>query len=542
MSFVRPHPRGARAARALVVLAAVIALSDAPMHGQAAAQAAIPLAVDATSSGPVISRHLFGQFAEHLGRGIYEGVWVGPDSPIPNTRGIRNDVVTALRAIRVPNVRWPGGCFADEYHWRKGIGPAAQRPATLNPNWGGVIEPNTFGTHEFLDFIDQIGAEAFLSVNMGSGTPQEAAEWFEYLTTAQPTALAKERAANGHPEPYRIAFLGLGNESWDCGGNMSADHYVNQMRAYARFVRNFNPAQQTSGQMRTIAVGPGGGEPRFLEWTEAVMKAYQQKQWSWDMHGLSLHNYTVVKWPPAYRSVGFGVQEYADVLRHTLEMERLVTTHGAIMDTYDPAKKVALAVDEWGTWYGRLPGTTEGFLEQQNSVRDALVAALNLNIFARHADRVRMANIAQMVNVLQAMILTDKARMVLTPTYHVFRMYVPFQESTFVPVAFDAGTYREGAVTLPRIDAMGARDAAGVLWLSLVNLDPTTPATLSTTIRGLTARSASGDTLTGPAVDSVNTFDAPATVVPAPAQVRLDADRVTVTLPPKSVTVVGVRP
>lgn len=536
-------PRRARTTLALVaMLSAALAWIDTSARGQSPAPATVTLSVDATTPGPVISRHLFGQFAEHLGRGVYEGVWVGPESPIPNTRGIRSDVVAALKAIKVPNVRWPGGCFADEYHWRKGIGPAAQRPATLNPNWGGVIEPNSFGTHEFLDFIDQIGAEAFLSVNMGSGTPQEAAEWFEYLTTAQPTALAKERAANGHPAPYRIAFLGLGNESWDCGGNMSAEHYVNQMRAYARFVRNFNPEQQKTGQMRNIAVGPGGGEPRFLEWTETVMRAYQQKQWSWDMHGLSLHNYTVVKWPPAYKSVGFGVQEYADVLRHTLEMDRLITAHTAIMDRYDPEKKVALAVDEWGTWYGQLPGTKEGFLEQQNSIRDALVAALNINIFARRADRVRMANIAQMVNVLQAMILTDQARMVLTPTYHVFRMYVPFQEAASLPVTFDAGTYRQGPVTLPRVDAMGARDQAGVLWLSLVNLHPSEPVTIAAAVTGATARSAAGDTLTAPAVDSVNTFDAPTAVAPRPAEVRLDAGRLTVHLPARSVTVIGIRP
>src|SRR5205823_1454872 len=204
----------------------------------------VRLDIDAAKAGPKIDRNLFGQFAEHLGRGIYEGVWVGRDSRIPNTRGIRNDVVAALKAIRVPNVRWPGGCFADEYHWRKGIGPADRRPRTLNPNWGGVIEPNSFGTHEFMDFLDQIGADAYISVNVGSGTPQEAAEWLEYLTTPQQTTLAKERAANGRPAPYKVAFLGIGNESWDCGGNMTPDYYLSQPKIYSLFVRNFNPAQQ----------------------------------------------------------------------------------------------------------------------------------------------------------------------------------------------------------------------------------------------------------------------------------------------------------
>jgi alpha-N-arabinofuranosidase len=524
---------------ALAGLAAVDAAPQAPSPGSAA----VPMAVDASRPGPTINRHLFGQFAEHLGKGIYEGVWVGPASPIPNTRGIRNDVVAALKALKVPNVRWPGGCFADEYHWRKGIGPLNARPATLNPNWGGVIEPNTFGTHEFLDFVDQIGSEAFLSINLGSGTPQEAAEWLEYLTADQPTALAAERAANGRKAPYKIAFLGIGNENWDCGGNMSAEYYLSQLRVYSRFVRNFNPAQQKTDRMLKIAVGPGGGEPRFAEWTDTIMKSWKGRQWSWDhMDGLSLHNYTVVRFPAAYKSVGFGEQEYAEILQDTLKMDALVRQHGAIMDKYDPKKQVALAVDEWGSWYAQLPGTTPGFLAQQNSVRDALIAALNINIFARHADRVRMANIAQMINVLQAMILTDGPKMVRTPTYHVFRMYVPFQDATSVPVTFDAGRYTHGAITLPRLDALAAKDASGTLWLALTNVDPHRPAEIATTLTGITPRSAAGETLTGSAIDSVNTFDAPDTVVPKPAQVRLDGQRLTLTLPPKSVTVIGVRP
>ncbi len=531
-----------RSASLFTVAAAGLAGLGAAPQERGSAAAPIAVTVDASKPGARIDRNLFGQFAEHLGKGIYEGIWVGPDSPIPNTRGIRNDVVAALKALKVPNVRWPGGCFADEYHWRKGIGPAASRAVTLNPNWGGVIEPNTFGTHEFMDFLDQIGAEAFLSVNVGSGTPQEAAEWLEYLTAAQPTTLAKERAANGRATPYKIAYLGIGNENWDCGGNMSPEYYLAQLRIYSRFVRNFNPAQQKSDRMLRIAVGPGGGEPRFMEWTETIMKAWQGRQWSWDMEGLSLHSYTVVRWPPAYRSVGFGEQEYAEILRATLEMDGLIKKHAAIMDKYDPKKQVALVVDEWGAWYAQLPGSTEGFLVQQNSLRDAILAALNLNIFARHADRVRMANIAQMVNVLQAMILTDEAKMVLTPTYHVFRMYVPFQDATFVPATVDAGRYTHGAITLPRVDAIAARDASGTVWLALTNLNPAAPADIAVTLQGITPRSASGETLTAPDVDSVNTFEAPATVAPTPVQAKVEGNRVALTLAPKSVTVLGVRP
>ena len=498
----------------------------------------VQLSIDTSKTGARIDRNIFGQFAEDLGHGLYEGIWVGPDSTIPNTRGIRNDVVAALKAIRVPNVRWPGGCFADEYHWRNGIGP--QRVVTLNPNWGGVIDSNAFGTHEFMDFLEQIGADAYVSINLGSGTPREAAEWLEYMTTAQPTTLAKERAANGHQAPYKVGYLGIGNESWDCGGNMTPEYYVSQMKIYSRFVRNFNPAQQDKNQMLKIAVGPGGGEPRWTEWTEVVMKAYQSHTWSWDINGLSMHSYTVGKWPPSYASTGFGETEYAQMLKFTLDMDDLVKKHSAIMDKYDPDKKVALVVDEWGAWYAPLPGSNPGFLVQQNSLRDAVLAALNLNIFARHADRVRMANIAQMINVLQAMIMTDKEKMVLTPTYHVYKMYLPFQDATFVPVAFDAGTYKHGDIILPRVDAIAAKDSAGKLWMAITNVDPNQPVEIAASLTGITAKSVTGETLTASKVDSINTFEAPNAVTPKPIFAKFEAGKLTLKLDPKSVTVIAL--
>ncbi len=498
----------------------------------------VELSIDVSKAGTKIDRNIFGQFAEHLGHGVYEGIWVGPDSTIPNTRGIRNDVVTALKAIQVPNIRWPGGCFADEYHWRNGIGNP--RGVTLNPNWGGVIEPNSFGAHEFMDFLDQIGAEAYLSINVGSGSVREAAEWLEYMTAAQPTTLAKQRASNGHAAPYKIGFLGIGNESWDCGGNMTPDYYLSQLKIYSRFVRNFNPAQQEKQQMLKIAVGPGGDEPRWTEWTKTIMQAYQHHTWSWDIDGLSMHSYTVGHWPPSFASEHFGETEYGQILKLTLAMEDLVSKHSAIMDEYDPEKKVALVVDEWGAWYAPLPGSNPGFLVQQNSLRDAILAALNLNIFARHADRVRMANIAQMINVLQAMILTDKEKMVLTPTYYVFKMYTPFHDSTFVPMAFDTGTYTHGDITLPRVDAIAAKDASGKLWLAVTNLDPNQPVELEATLAGFIAKSAAGETLTAPKVDSINAFNAPNTVVPKPITAKVQGGKLALKLEPKSVSVISI--
>jgi alpha-N-arabinofuranosidase len=502
--------------------------------------ASVHLQVNATQPGPKISRDIFGQFAEHLGSGIYGGIWVGPDSPIPNVRGIRSDVVAALRAIHVPNVRWPGGCFGDNYHWRNGIGARSKRPQTLNPDWGGVIEPNSFGTEEYFDFLDQIGADAFISENVGSGTVEEAADWFEYMTSDKATTLANQRAANGHPAPYKVKYLGLGNESWGCGGAMSPDHYVEEMKRFDRYTRNYNPAQQApETAMKRVAVGWDSGND---DYTDAVMKAWKSKNWAWDLEGVSLHAYTIPNsWEKKGPSFGFGEDEYARAIRATLNMKALVAKQSAIMDKYDPDKKVGLYVDEWGVWTDPNPGTNPGFLQEQNTLRDAVIAALNLDIFMRNADRVRGANIAQMINVLQAMVLTDGPHMVLTPTYHVYRMYVPFHDATLIPVSFDAGSYAYGDIRLPAVDAVAARDPSGRLWLALVNVDPNREAHISASIAGVAARRATGEVLTAGAVDAHNSFDRPNEVVPRAFSGRAAGGQLVFELPPKSIAVVEVR-
>jgi len=517
--------------------AALLLMVTSPVVAQSRSDAPIVIAVEADKPGAKIDRNLFGQFAEHLGTGIYGGVWVGNSSTIPNVRGIRKDVVAALRAIRVPNVRWPGGCFADEYFWRRGIGPAAARHNTINSNWGGAVEPNSFGTDEFMDFVDQIGSEAYVSVNVGSGTVQDAADWLAYMTADPTTAAGKERAANGHPKPYKVKYLGLGNEAWGCGGSMTPDHYVDVMKPFARFARNYNPAQTGAETMQRIAVGPDGGKP---EYTEAVMKAYKDRTWAWSIEGLSLHSYTTNGWPPSYASENFDETAYAGLVKATLGMNDLIAKHSAIMDKYDPEKKVPLVVDEWGVWLKPNAGSDPGFLQQQNSLRDAIIASLNLNIFARHADRVRGSNIAQMINVLQAMILTDKEKMVLTPTYYVYKMYLPFQDASFVPVSFDAGSYVHGDVTLPRVDAIAARDTAGKLWLTVTNLDPNRSARIEASFAGVSARSATGQILTAPRIDSVNSFAAPETVVPKPYVATTGSKGVVLDLPAKSIIVVQI--
>ncbi|KUR79399.1 alpha-N-arabinofuranosidase [Novosphingobium sp. FSW06-99] len=519
-----------RVASALSGACALLLCPAPPAHAQTPT---VDVTIATDVSGPAIDRNIFGQFAEHLGAGIYGGIWVGKDSPIANVRGIRSDVVTALRALKVPNVRWPGGCYADEYHWRDGIGPADKRRVRVNSNWGGVPESNAFGTEEFMDFINQIGADAYVSVNVGSGSPEEAAAWMEYMTASADTTLARERAANGHPAPYRVALLGLGNENWGCGGAMSADHYVEEMKRFAHYAHNFNPAQHDQGAMKRIAVGWDSGKS---DYTEAVMKAWSDKVYSWDIDGVSLHNYTVGGWPPHLAATGFGIDQYDDVIGETLNMDNLITRQSAVMDKYDPARKVFLAVDEWGAWLAPTPGSNPGFLAQQNSLRDAILAAVNLNIFVRHADRVKVANIAQMINVLQAMILTDGPRMVLTPTYHVYRMYVPFQGATVVPVAFDRGQIVHGKLTLPRIDAIAARDQAGHLWLSLVNIDPEQ----GTSVHLGQARAASGEVLTAARVDTVNTFTEQSAVAPHAISAKAGPHGLVLDLPPHSVAVVQV--
>jgi alpha-N-arabinofuranosidase len=512
-------------ARALLFCAA---LAAAPAGARS--PASVSLTVEANAPGPMIDRHIFGQFAEMLGRGIYGGIWVGPHSSIPNTDGYRNDVLAALKALHVPVIRWPGGCFADDYDWHDGIGPRAQRPVRINTHWGGVLERNAFGTDEFLDFAQMIGADAYLTGNLGSGSPREMADWIEYITSDSQSTLAQLRRADGRSRPWRLPFFGIGNEAWGCGGNMRPQYYADLFRRYATFVRDHAPKG-----IKLVAVGPHDDD---YHWTDVVMKRAGDY-----MDALSLHYYTIPTghWKHKGAATGFGEDQWASTLQAAERMNEFVTRDSAIMDKYDPKKRVALYVDEWGTWYDAEPGSHPGFLYQQNSLRDALAAALTLNIFERHADRVRMANIAQMINVLQSMILTRKGEMILTPTYYVFRMYVPFQDATFLPVRIDTPSYRYGTVVLPAVDATAARDASGGIDLSLVNLDPHREVSVSVRLDGAQGRAAAGQVLTAQAMDAHNTFAHPHAIAPAPLGGVRRHGKWLFRLPPKSVAVVTVR-
>jgi alpha-L-arabinofuranosidase len=482
------------------------------------------LIIHADQARDTIHRNIYGHFSEHLGRCIYEGYWVGEDSDIPNVRGIRKDVVEALKKIRVPVLRWPGGCFADEYHWKDGIGPRTSRPTMINTHWGGVTENNHFGTHEFLDLCQQLNCEPYICGNVGSGTVQELAQWVEYATFDGVSPMAELRARHGQATPWRVRFWGVGNENWGCGGNMTPEFYSDQFKRYATYVRSYG-----SNRVYKIACGPNGFD---YKWTEVMMKEAGR-----NMNGLALHYYCGTG-KKSRSATQFDEEDWFELLRRALRMEELITKHVEIMDKYDPQKRVGLIVDEWGTWHAVEPGTNPGFLYQQNSLRDALVAGLTLNIFNQHCDRVKMANIAQTINVLQAMALTDKAKLILTPTYHVYEMYTVHHDARLLPAEVQSADYLLGAARIPCVSASASRDQAGRIHVTLCNLNPNLPAAVDCRLQGARPAALSGRVLTAPEITSHNTFDRPENVKPAPFSAFETTDTgFSTTLPPRSVVV-----
>ena len=489
------------------ILLAIVATLSCAVHGASNPEpVSAQLTIRADQPGAKIDANIYGQFMEHLGRNVYEGIWVGENSTIPNTRGFRNDTLAALKKLKVPVLRWPGGCFADEYHWRDGIGARDKRPHRVNTFWGGVIEPNEFGTHEFFELAEMLGAKTYLAVNVGSGTVEEMSQWVEYITSPSQSALANERRKNGRDKPWKIDYIGVGNEPWGCGGDMRAEYYTDEYKKYALNIK----APRDSAPIE-VASGPYGDG---YDWTEVVMKNAVRQ-----MGAYSLHYYTLPSGSFETKNKGpalsFNEADWIITLKHTLAIDEMVKKHSAIMDKFDPQKKVALYVDEWGTWYDVEPGTNPGFLFQQNTLRDAVVAGLNLNVFHSHADRVRMTNIAQMINVLQAMILTDKEKMLLTPTYHVFEMYQPFQNATLLPTELMTPEYKHGEVAIPAVSVSAARATDGQIALALVNTDPNRPAHVTLKIAGGSAGKASARVLTTAAMNAHNTFDKPNNVQPA---------------------------
>lgn len=499
-----------------------------PMFGQ---QKTV-ITIQADQPKQEINRHIYGHFAEHLGRCVYDGFWVDPSMPVEKQGRIRMDIVKALKDIQIPNLRWPGGCYADEYQWRDGIGDPAKRPVTINSNWGGVTEDNSFGTNEFMELCKLLDCEPYLSANMGTGTPESLRDWIEYLNFSGESTLSKERAANGHPDAYGVNFFGIGNESWGCGGDMTSAFYSDQYRRFQCYARNY------SGHgIRKIACGPNNSD---YNWMETCMKNIP----NFMMWGISLHYYTLPtgSWRKKGSATDFDEKEYFNTMKNALFMETLIKNHAAIMDRYDPERKVSLVVDEWGIWTDVEPGTNPGFLFQQNSMRDALIAASTLNIFNNYSERVRMANLAQAINVLQALILTDKEKMILTPTYHIFKMYKVHQDAQWLPSFAGTSAYQCGTENIPNVNVSASKDKSGKIHVSVVNLNPKEVTTANVILNGINVKSIKASVLTSDKFNDYNSMDYPNKIASKEFKdfKKVSGNSLDVKLPPMSVVVFEV--
>ncbi len=511
---------------ALVVLS-VLALCATAADGQTA-----QLTIRADEGKETISPNIYGHFAEHLGHCIYGGFWVGPDSDIPNTRGIRNDVVEALKAIKVPVLRWPGGCFADEYHWKDGIGPRDKRPKMINTHWGMVTETNAFGTHEFLDLCEQLGCEAYVAGNVGSGTVEEMQDWVEYMTSDADSDMANLRRQNGREEPWRVRYFGVGNENWGCGGNMTPEYYADVYKRYQTYVRSYG-----GNRIFKVACGPSGAN---YDWMEVLMREVAGGRRP-QMNGIAPHYYCG-SGRRSRSATDFEEIDWFWQLRSALRIDEILNNHERIMDEYDPRHRVAIIFDEWGAWHNVEPGTPRGFLYQQNSLRDAMVAGLTLNIFNNHCERVKMANIAQTVNVLQAMILTDGAKMVLTPTYHVYRLYAVHHNATLLPTALECDDYTFEGESIPAMNVSASRAEDGRIHVSLCNIDPKNAITVQAQLEGASVKTIRGQVLTANLITAHNTFEDPWIVEPVAFNgVTITEGGFTAEIPARSVVVLTLR-
>lgn len=477
----------------------------------------------------IINKHIYGHFSEHLGRCIYGGLYAGEENKlIPHINGMRTDVVEALKKLNIPNMRWPGGCFADTYHWKDGIGPKEDRPTIVNTWWGNVTEDNSFGSHEFMELCRQLGAEPYFSANVGSGTVQEMSEWVQYMNFSGKSPMSDLRATNGHEEPFKVKYWGIGNETWGCGGNMTAEYYADLYKRYATYV---NTTWDSKEKLFRIASGASDDD---YHWTEVMMRDIPHKM----LEGIGVHHYSVIDWADKGSATDFDEDMYFTTMSRAWDMERLVQGHSTIMDKYDPEKKVAMMVDEWGGWYNVEPGTNGGFLYQQNTMRDAMIAGMTLNIFNNHADRIRMANIAQVVNVLQAVILTDEERIILTPTYHVMEMYKIHQDALQIPVYLKTEDYIFDDKKLPAISASASKDADGKVHVSLVNIDMNKSHKINLDLRGENFKNVSGRILSSPSIQDHNTFDSPNKITPKKfSEAKLVNNKIDVEVPPFSVLV-----
>jgi alpha-N-arabinofuranosidase len=479
----------------------------------------------------IINENIYGHFAEHLGNCIYGGFWVGEDSPIPNTRGIRNDVVAAMKEIDPPVIRWPGGCFADYYHWKDGIGPRDQRPSIINSIWGGVTEDNSFGTHEFLDLCELLDAEPYICINVGSGTVQEAADWVEYVNSSNQSPMTELRKINGREDPWNVKYWAVGNESWGCGGNMTPEYYADLFKRCSTYLR--------AGKLYRIA---SGGTDSDYHWTETILQ--KTEKYPHLIQGYSFHYYTVCHgWDKKGSATEFTENDWFLTMRNTAIMEERLEKHIALMDQYDPENKIGLMADEWGNWHDVEPGTNPGFLYQQNTLRDAVTAALYLNIFNNHCRRVQMANIAQTVNVLQAMLLTKDEQLVKTPTFYVFKMYKVHQNATLLPITIECENYQYEDMTIPAVSVSASKNKEDTIHISLANLNPVKMIELSVDLgKDEKFSQAAGTIITADAMNAYNNFGKPEMVnIQEFSDYKLKKNHLQISLPAKSVVTIAVK-
>jgi len=478
-----------------------------------------------------IPAEIYGQFAEHLGRCIYDGIWVGKNSDIPNQDGYRTDVFNALKDLEIPVLRWPGGCFADTYHWRDGVGPTAQRPRIKNVFWGGTMEDNSFGTDEFFTLCERLGCKTYLSVNVGSGTVKDMNDWLEYITGTEDCPNVNLRKQNGREKPYRIDYMGIGNESWGCGGNMTPEFYSDLYRQYSGYALLY------SNNTNPVRVASGSNDFDY-NWTKVLMNKCHN-----NMEHISLHYYVlpIRDWNNSKGpDRGFQEDQYFSVIRDGYKMDELIKNHVAVIEGID--KKIKLDVDEWGIWTDQEPGSIPGHLYQQNTMRDALLATTTFDIFHKYGNKLGMCNIAQIVNVLQSMILTKGNKMVLTPTYHAFKMYAVHQNAEYVPVEYISPKYTYNGESINAISATMSKKN-GAYHLSVSNVDAKNANTVTIDLGKLGAKAITkAEILTSKNFNDYNSFENPDVVKTAEFKgASIKKGILTINLPKASVVTIELK-
>jgi alpha-N-arabinofuranosidase len=502
-----------------------------------AADAEIVLSV--SEPGPVISPHVYGHFIEHLGGVIYDGIWVGRDSKIANVDGIRKRFVDDMKRLGAPNLRWPGGCFADGYHWRDGVGAAERRPRTYNfwearmPKGERATETNQFGIHEFMRLCRLVGAEPYVAANVGSSTPQEFHDWVLYCNAPRGTvSLADERARNGAREPFAVRYWGVGNESWGCGGDMTGGEYATE---YRRFVTQF----PVYTEPYLVAAGPRGhSADRDLAWTEGFFQGLQGGRRA-RVDGFALHYYTDFR-QTAEDGAHFDANGWYAVLHKGALLEGILDDHWRVMGKYDPEHHTKFVVDEWGNWYRG--GTELGpayILSQTITLRDALHAAMTFDIFNRHAEKIEMANVAQTINCLHSLFAAVGDKYARTPAYYTFEMYRPHMGARLVPMQIEvkelAVPVLSGTERLPGLSGSASiRDRR----LAVTLTNPSHADGVSAVVRiggGGRVSEGQGVVLTHEDMTATNTFDDPDNVTPTALPVNVISDAAHVTVPPRAV-------